>query len=105
MNMPSAVQVFFTAEDLDSVVSAFTADAVVKDEGNTYRGRQAIREWRMAARQKYQYVAEPIETIMQGDRVKVRANVRGNFPGSPVILGYLFRLAAERIDELKIGDD
>ncbi|VFS90002.1 Uncharacterised protein [Raoultella planticola] len=33
MDMPSAVQAFFTAEDLDSVVSAFTPNAVVKDEG------------------------------------------------------------------------
>ena len=105
MHMPSAVQAFFTAEDLDSVVSAFTPDAVVKDEGNTYRGRQAIREWRVAARQKYRYVAEPIETITQGARVKVRANVSGNFPGSPVILSYVFRLTAGQIDELEIGDE
>ncbi|MFK3703977.1 nuclear transport factor 2 family protein [Klebsiella sp. NPDC088457] len=105
MDMPSAVQAFFTAEDLDSVVSAFTPDAVVKDEGNTYRGRQAIREWRVAARQKYQYVAEPIEAIAQGDRVKVRARVSGNFPGSPVIPGYLFRLTVEQIDELEIAYD
>lgn len=104
MHMPSAVQAFFTAEDLDSVVSAFTPNAVVKDEGNTYRGRQAIREW-PAARQKYQYVAEPIEAIAQGDRVKVRANVSGNFPGSPVIPCYLFHLTAEQIDGLEIGDD
>ncbi|HAT1648638.1 TPA: nuclear transport factor 2 family protein [Raoultella planticola] len=105
MDMPSAVQAFFAAEDLDSVVSAFTPDAVVKDEGNTYRGRQAIREWRVAARQQYQYVAEPLETIAQGDRVKVRANVSGNFPGSPVVLSYLFRLTAEQIDGLEIGDE
>ena len=43
MDTPSAVQAFFAAEDLERVVSAFTPDAVVKDEGNTYRGRQAIR--------------------------------------------------------------
>ncbi|HHG8771992.1 TPA: nuclear transport factor 2 family protein [Raoultella planticola] len=105
MDLPAAVQAFFTAEDLDSVVSAFTPDAVVKDEGNTYRGRQAIREWRMAARQKYQYVAEPIAAIAQEDRVKVRARVSGNFPGSPVIPGYLFHLAAEQIDGLEIDYD
>jgi hypothetical protein len=37
--------------------------------------------------------------------VKVRANVSGNFPGSPVIPGYLFHLTAEQIDGLEIGDD
>ena len=51
MDTPSAVQAFFAAEDLERVVSAFTPDAVVKDEGNTYRGRQAIRVKQLGADQ------------------------------------------------------
>lgn len=66
MHMPSAVQAFFTAEDLDSVVSAFTPNAVVKDEGNTYRGRQAIREWQVAADKNISMSPNPLRRSRRG---------------------------------------
>ena len=43
MNMPTAIQHFFNEESLDTAMSAFAEYAVVKDEGNTYTGRTAIR--------------------------------------------------------------
>lgn len=102
MDMPAAVQVFFTADDADSIAEAFTADAVVRDEGHTYRGRQAIRAWRVAAREQYQFVAEPFEALSRDDTVTVRAKVSGNFPGSPVVLDYRFHLTDARIARLEI---
>ena len=39
----------------------------------------------------------------RGDIVTIRANVSGNFPGSPVVLDYDFRLLKDRIVELEIG--
>ena len=41
--------------------------------------------------------------ISRGDIVTIRANVSGNFPGSPVVLDYDFRLMMNRIVELEIG--
>jgi hypothetical protein len=102
MNIPAAVQLFFTAHDEDSIAEAFTAGAVVRDEGHTHRGRQAIRAWRIAARAQYQFVAEPFEALSQDDIVTVRARVSGNFPGSPVVLDYRFQLADARIARLEI---
>ncbi|MEA9393638.1 nuclear transport factor 2 family protein [Acerihabitans sp. TG2] len=105
MKMPSAVQAFFEAKDLDVVANIFTLNAVVKDEGKRYNGRHAIRQWRVAATQKYQYISEPFEVALRGDTVMVRANVTGDFPGSPVVLGYIFHLAEENIDGLEISHD
>lgn len=105
MKMPLAVQAFFEANDVDIVANAFTLNAVVKDEGKRYNGRHAIRQWRVAATQKYQYISEPFEVALRGDTVVVRANVTGNFPGSPVVLGYIFHLAEESIDGLEISHD
>jgi ketosteroid isomerase-like protein len=88
MDTPSAVQAFFAAEDLERVVSAFTPDAVVKDEGNTYRGRQAIRRVAGCRQTKYRYVAEPIETITQerqGKGARQRQRKFSRKPGHPAI--------------------
>lgn len=102
MDMPAAIQIFFTAQDADAIAEAFTADAVVRDEGHTYSGRQAIRAWRIAARAQYQFIAEPFEALTRDDIVTVRAKVSGNFPGSPVVLDYRFQLADAHIARLEI---
>lgn len=102
MDIPAAIQIFFTAQDADAIAEAFTADAVVRDEGHTYSGRQAIRAWRIAARAQYQFIAEPFEALTRDDIVTVRAKVSGNFPGSPVVLDYRFQLADARIARLEI---
>ena len=44
----------------ESLSQCFTEDAVVKDEGEAYNGRAAIKEWKARASEKYQY------TSMQG---------------------------------------
>ena len=103
MNMPMAIQHFFNEESLDTAMSAFAEYAVVKDEGNTYTGRTAIRAWRVASREQYDFVSEPFDMFSRDDIVTIRANVSGNFPGSPVVLDYDFRLMMNRIVELEIG--
>jgi ketosteroid isomerase-like protein len=49
--MPVAIAEYFEADrkgDTAAVANCFTADAVVRDEGHTYTGRDAIQEWRRA---------------------------------------------------------
>lgn len=103
MHMPTAIQHFFDEESLDTAMSAFAEYAVVKDEGNTYTGRTAIRAWRVASRERYDFVSQPFEMFSRGGIVTIRANVSGNFPGSPVVLDYDFRLLKDRIVNLEIG--
>ncbi|MBO6669729.1 nuclear transport factor 2 family protein [Parvibaculum sp.] len=105
MNMPSPVKAYFDADrnrDARALAAAFAADATVKDEGNTYAGREAIEAWWSEAKAKYEPVAAPLEVDGQGEAVKVLAEVTGNFPGSPVKLTFAFRLADARIEHLEI---
>ncbi|MEP0708732.1 MAG: nuclear transport factor 2 family protein [Parvibaculum sp.] len=104
--MPSPIQAYFDADktdDLQALTGAFASHAVVRDEGKTYAGKEAIEAWWRAAKAKYQSVVEPLGLDEQNEAIKVRARVSGNFPGSPATLTFAFKLAGDRIEELEIA--
>ena len=106
MHLPPPIRTYFTAQapqDRDALVAAFAEEAVVHDEGRTYRGPQAIGDWWLAAKAKYRHHADPIETTGTGGRTVVRAKVTGAFPGSPAVLTFAFGLDGDRIADLEIG--
>lgn len=90
------------AKDAGMVALCFSHDAVVHDEGRHYRGQDAIRSWSEETQAKYTYVMEPLDALVSGKTVRVRAKLTGNFPGSPVELDYVFTLANDKITSLKI---
>ena len=95
MNLPSPIQAYFDADesnDGEALIHAFAPDAVVDDEGQSHTGRQAIGAWWREAKAKYQPVIEPLETDEQDEAINVRARVTGQFPGSPAMLTFAFRL-------------
>ncbi len=105
MNMPKVLEAFFEAdrrEDAHSVVRTFTVDAIVEDEGASYQGILAIRDWWLAAKQKAQHVAEPLEAMVDGNTAFVRAKVSGQFSGSPLTLCYAFTISDDKIASLEI---
>jgi ketosteroid isomerase-like protein len=105
MNMPDVVKAFFEADrrnDEDSVARTFAVDAVVVDEGAFHQGRAAIQDWWAEAKRKTQYVAEPLDATVNGNRSFVRAKVSGRFPGSPVTLSYAFATTNNKITKLEI---
>ncbi len=91
------------AHDVDAMVATFAMDAEVRDEGRSYVGREAIREWKMATSSKYAITAEPLRSDRDGDALKVIARVSGNFPGSPAELTYDFLIdGSDQIRRLEI---
>jgi hypothetical protein len=107
LNLPLSIQAYFVADgrsDGDALVRAFAPDAVVKDEGHSYAGRQAIDAWWRDVKARYQHVVEPFEMAREDDVMKVRTRVTGQFPGSPVTRTFAFRLEGERIAGLDIGE-
>lgn len=108
MKLPEPVANYFAADRRgtargDAVVQCFTEDAVVRDEGHTHAGREAIRQWKAGASTKYQYTSEPFAVEEDDAKIVVTSRVEGNFPGSPVNLRYSFVLRGERIASLEIG--
>lgn len=105
LSLPDAISTYFAISngaDITGVKHCFTADAVVIDEGQTHQGHAAIEAWQRAAQAAFDYSVEPIEVLIEGDRVTVTSNVVGNFPGSPVKLNHAFGLVDGRINSLEI---
>lgn len=81
-----------TSGDPTSAADLFTEDAIVSDEGHTYRGRDSIREWIRESLTKYQYTVTFLAAQSEDDRFTVTNRLQGNFPGGVVDLTYTFRL-------------
>lgn len=105
MQLPKPVETYFssdTAQVTDALAACFAADATVLDEGGTFEGLAAIKAWRVAAKQKYDYTVEPIDVVERDGKTVVTGKVSGNFPGSPVNLSFIFGLEHDRIASLEI---
>jgi hypothetical protein len=104
LDLPEPVAAYFAAdkEGAEAVARCFTDTAVVKDEGQTYRGRAAIRQWKAEASAKYQYTSEPISCEPKDGMIIVTSRLTGNFPGSPVNLRFFFGLDGDKISSLEI---
>lgn len=98
LELPDKLTRYFTAQnehDVDGMTDCFAPDAIVRDEGQTYSGRSAIRQWKRDTVAKYGISVQPLGTTAKPHGLIVVANVEGNFPGSPVNLTYDFTLDSE----------
>lgn len=104
LELPEPIAAYFTADKGDSqaVAQCFSENAVVKDEGHTYRGWAAIKQWKTEASAKYQYTSEPFTCEQQDGKIIVTSRLIGNFPGSPVNLRFCFELEDDKIASLEI---
>ena len=105
LDLPGPIAEYFKAEkarDALALAQCFVDDGVVRDEGGTFRGTHAIRDWNAAARKKYQHTVEPLSVIQHDGATIVAGKVAGDFPGSPVTLNHIFRLKDEKILSLEI---
>jgi SnoaL-like domain len=104
LDLPTPIAAYFAADKAggETVARCFTDDAVVKDEGNAYRGRVAIRQWKADVSTRYQYVSEPLACEQKDGKVVVTCRLTGNFPGSPLNLRFFFELEGDKVASLEI---
>ena len=104
LNLPKPIAAYFEADkgDSETVTQCFTEHAVVKDEGNTHKGRAAIKKWKTDTSARYQYTSEPLACEEKDGKTVVTSQLVGNFPGSPVDLRYFFKLEGDKIASLEI---
>lgn len=103
MNLPIVIADLAKAQNnFDSVAysNCFSETAVVLDEGKTYNGKNEIQQWIKKANKEFQPIMKPLEFLATEEILK--AEVSGNFAGSPVVLSYHFELKDGLIQSLKI---
>jgi SnoaL-like domain len=105
IQVPAPVRLYFQSEAFDDtkrMADCFTPDAVVTDERRMHVGREAIRAWKTESKAATKYQVTPVSAEADGGRVLVTGRVEGDFPGSPVMLRYLFDLEGDQISALEI---
>ena len=105
MNLPKVVADLVKAQDnFDSVAYAncFSETAVVFDEGKTHNGRKEIEHWIASANKQYKTTMKPISFEKEGSKIILKAEISGDFPGSPAVLSYHLEIINEQIQSLKI---
>lgn len=105
MNLPKVLSdLVKTQNNFDSVAYAncFSETAVVFDEGKTHKGRKEIEHWIADANERYEAVMKPIDFEEKESESILKAEVSGNFEGSPIVLNYHLEITDGLIKSLKI---
>jgi hypothetical protein len=104
VTVPEPIAAYFATDKRDSeaIARCFTQHAVVRDEGHTYTGVMAIKQWKAESSTKYTYTSKPFAVEQRDGMVIVTSRLIGNFPGSPVDLRFFFRLERGKIASLEI---
>src|SRR6266478_3337038 len=88
--------------ELKSILSCFSDDAVVHDEGETLHGKNAIESWIAKTIEKYKFQFKPLSVKSDDRDFVVAVEVSGTFDGSPVTLDYHFTIESDKISSLTI---
>jgi hypothetical protein len=105
--LPDVVERYQDAHDRGDIAAAsaaFTPDAIVKDDGRAYHGRDEVLDWLATASTAFTYT----RTLTGADAIDadswlVTNHLEGNFPGGVVDLRYRFVLVDGLIAELEIA--
>ena len=105
IQLPPPVDLYVKIEnsgDVDALSECFAPNATVRDEGHTYAGLAAIREWKADTKKKYNHTVAPLTVAHRDGKTVLKAKLTGNFPGSPVTLEFSFVLEDGKIVSLEI---
>jgi hypothetical protein len=105
--LPDVVRRYFDAHDrrdTDAALAAFAPAARVFDDGQEYRGADAIRDWLARASTQFTYTRHILDAAEEEPNSwLVRNRLEGNFPGGVVDLGYRFTVVDGLIADLVIA--
>ncbi|NHC47208.1 nuclear transport factor 2 family protein [Motilibacter aurantiacus] len=93
-DLPAPVQDYLDAHlrgDVAAAAACFAPDAVVVDDGATYRGRAEITRWLSRTSSEYSYTTTLTGARRDGDRHwTVTQRLEGTFSGGVVVLSFAF---------------
>jgi hypothetical protein len=97
---PPALASFVKASnerDTESLVTCFTKDAIVYDQGEILRGAEEVRHWIADGFKKYEYVVAPTGVKNAAKVVVLTTVVTGTFPGGRAALDFHCRIDGDKI--------
>lgn len=104
--LPATIRAFLAAHvarETDAALRAFTPDAVIVDQGESFRGTERVRWFLEHAGSEFTYTTELIGAQRRDERHWVAVNhIEGDFPGGVADLSYRFTLTDDLISELTI---
>jgi ketosteroid isomerase-like protein len=106
IKLPRIIKKYVDASNkhnVQSILSCFSDDAIVHDEGKEFRGKKTIEGWIVQTIEKYKFQFEPLTIKDDNVEVVVAVEVSGTFDGSPVSLDYHFVIENDQILSLTIG--
>jgi ketosteroid isomerase-like protein len=105
--LPATIRGFLAAHDVrdaDRALRAFRPDAVVVDEGRTYRGTDEVLGFLRDAGAEFTYTARVVGAERTDDaHWVVTRHLEGDFPGGAADLRFRFALDGDLITELVIA--
>jgi ketosteroid isomerase-like protein len=107
-SLPATVRDFLSAHvvrDADTGSSFLTEDAVIVDQGETFRGRERTHAFLRDAGSEFEYTTEQIGARRVDEtHWVVTLRLEGTFPGGVADLGYRFTLRDDLVAELVIAN-
>jgi hypothetical protein len=104
-DLPTPIAIYIGAAnrgETEALAQCFAQSAVVRDEGKTIVGLDAITKWMVETKQKYQHTIEPLAATQKDGKTVVTNRLTGSFPGSPIELEFVFTLDHDKIAALEI---
>ncbi|WP_432988795.1 nuclear transport factor 2 family protein [Dactylosporangium sp. CA-233914] len=105
--LPETISAYLGAHgrrDAVAVAAVLADDVVVVDDGHTYRGVEAVKDWVRSAAGEYTYTSRLMSVTREEDgRYDALHRLEGNFPGGVVDLHYRFTLRGGKVARLEIA--
>lgn len=105
-NLPAPIAAYVDANarlDAEAMLAAFSPNAVVRDDGGRYEGREEIKSWIRVATIDNRAVFSPDAWSEQDGCVVVNGLTTGEFSGSPIRFTVRFKLDNGAIAALEIA--
>ncbi|GHB61156.1 hypothetical protein GCM10010347_34080 [Streptomyces cirratus] len=104
--LPEVITRYLTAHhahDTATAIAAFTREATVTDDGNTYEGTEAIRRWLDRSATEFTYTIHLVGAQQtNATHYTATHHLEGDFPGGTIDLRYQFTLRGGLIEHLVI---
>ncbi len=105
--LPRAIRAYFAAQaadDAEAALRTFTADAVVVDQDESFRGTPEILRFLRDAGADFSYTTELVDARRVDEAHWVATHrLEGDFPGGVAVLDYRFTMSGDLVAELVIA--